>query len=77
MPQCRQNIQNVVSIRYFIPKFLNTKCSAQNRGGKFVKKNKKMSEISQTDCRQYIKLEYRYNLKKHGTRSLPDFKSNP
>ena len=24
---------------------------------------KKMSEISQTDCRQYIKLEYRYNLK--------------
>ena len=34
-------------------------------------------KISKTDWRQYTKLEYRYNLKKHGTRSLPDFKSNP
>ena len=65
-----------MSIWYFIPKFHNTKCSAQNRGGEFVKKQENV-EISKTDWRQYTKLEYKYNLTKHGTRSLPDFKSNP
>ena len=63
MPKCRQNIRNLLSIRYFIQKFLNTKCSAQNRGEKFEKKQENV-EISKTDLRQYTKLEYRYNLKK-------------
>ena len=40
MPKCRENIRNFVSIRHFIPKFLNKKCSGQNRIGKFVKKQK-------------------------------------
>ena len=62
MPKCRENIRNFVSIRHFIPKFLNKKCSGQNRIGKFVKKQK-MCGISQTDWRQFIKLKYRYNLK--------------
>ena len=57
MPKCRHVY---MSIRYFIQKFLNTKCSAQNRGEKFEKKQENV-EISKTDLRQ---LEYRYNLKK-------------
>ena len=49
MPKCWQNIRNFVSIRYFIPKFINTKCSAQKHIGKICEKTKKMSDISQTD----------------------------
>ena len=44
---------------------------------RICKKKQENVEISKTDWRQYTKLEYKYNLTKHGTRSLPDFKSNP
>ena len=66
-----------VEYKIFYSEISQYKVLSTNPHWKICEKNKKMSDISQTDQRQYIKLQYKYYLKKHGTRSLPDFKSNP